>query len=192
MLKQVFCNVIQYIPVFFQQLFRCIIAFFQDHLHFLINLCRCIVSAVEYRSAIQIPVFHRFQTDQSKFSGHAVLRYHRTRNLRCLFNIVGSACCNRMENDLFRGTARHKRNKTRFQLFFRHQIFFFFRNLHHIAKRTHCTRHNCDFLYRLGIFLQCCRQRMAHLMVSDNPFFLLAEYPVFFLFSCNDHFDRFK
>ena len=97
-----------------------------------------------------------------------------------------------MKNDLLRSTSCHKRNKACFQLFLRHQIFFLFRHLHHISQRAHRSRHNCNFLYRLSIFLQSRCQRMTYLMISNNPLFFLTKYPVFFLLSCNDNFNRFK
>ena len=97
-----------------------------------------------------------------------------------------------MEHNLLCRTSGHKCHQTGFQLFFRHQVFFFFRHLHHIAQRSHRTRYNRNLLHRLRIFLQRRCQRMAHFMISDNPLFFLAKYPVFLFLARNHDLHRFK
>ena len=48
------------------------------------------------------------------------------------------------------------------------------RHLHDVAERTHRTRHNRDFLYRLGILLQCSNKCVAYLVVGNDLSLFLA------------------
>ena len=57
----------------------------------------------------------------------------------------------------------------------------FFRNLHHIAERAHGSWHNCNFLHRLGVLLHRVDQRVADLVIRDNPALLRVHDTVFLL-----------
>ena len=72
------------------------------------------------------------------------------------------------------------------KLFLRLQIFFFLRYMHNIAKCTHGSGNNRDFLYRLGILLQGTDQCMANLMVR-NDLTLFPTHDTVFLFLTDKH-----
>ena len=64
--------------------------------------------------------------------------------------------------------------------------------MHHIAQSPYGTGNNRNLLHRLCILLQGADQRMAYLMVGNDPAFFLTEYPVLFLLTYKNHLNCFK
>ncbi len=192
MLIQIPGNLIQNIPVLLQQADSLIITVLQNLHDFLIYLRCRLFPTIETGPAIKIFILNCYKSHQSEPVGHTILCHHRPCNLSCLLNIIGGSGRHRIKYDFFCGTPSHIGDKPRSQLVFGHQILLFFRHLHGITQRPHGTRHNRNLLYRLCIFLQRGNQRMAYLMVCNHLLLFGTHDAVLFLFSCNNHFHRFK
>ena len=79
-----------------------------DHLLYdLIDLCRRLLTTIEYRSAIQIMILYGFQTHHAEFVRHTVLCNHRTCDTCRHLNIIRSSARRRLEYQFLGGTACH-------------------------------------------------------------------------------------
>ncbi len=186
------CDLIHDRSVLRQHLLCFLITVFQDLHHFIINCRCCYIGAVHGSSPVQILAFRCCQPHQSKTLAHTILGHHGSCNIGCPFNIIGSTCCNGVEYNFFCRTAAKKPDDHIMQLCFGIQIFFFFRNLHDVAKRTHGARNDRDLLYRLCVFLQCCDQGVSYLVVRNDPSLFPAHDTVFLFFSDQHHLDCIK
>ena len=192
LLDQMCSDLIHNCSVFRQHLFCFLVAVFQDLHHFFIHSRSRHIGTVHSCCLIQILAFCRCQSHQTETLAHTILGYHGSCNVGCPLNIIGSTCCNGVEYDFFCRASAKKPDDHIMQLCFGIQILFFFRNLHHITKRTHGTRNDRDLLYRLCVFLQGCNQCMTHFVVRYDPSFFLAHDAVFLFFSDQYNLDCVK
>ena len=147
--------------------------------------------AVHYRPSVKITILNGFQTHKTKLLRHTVLCHHRSCNLCCSFDIIRSSCCNRMEYNFLCCTSSKKCYKFSKHLLFAHKVLFFFRNLHRITKRSHCSWNNRNLLNRFCILLYSDCHRMPHLVVSNDFLFFFAKNTILLFFTCNNYFHSF-
>ena len=98
-------QLIHNLSVFFQKLFRLLIAFMQQLHHFGINIRRRHVGTGQGGPAVQILALHRGKSHQTELFAHTETGNHIPGNARSLLNIVGRACGNSVKNNLLRRPA---------------------------------------------------------------------------------------
>ena len=107
MLVEVFCDMIEHLPVLREETYRLIICVIDNGKYLLINLRRRVLTADQSCAVVQILVLHRRQAHHTELIGHTVLRYHCPGNRRRLLNIVRRTAGCRLEYQHLRRTSCH-------------------------------------------------------------------------------------
>ena len=173
-LDQVSCDFIHRIAVSCQKFFCLLIRLFQDLHDLVVDFGCCGIAAVKDHSSVEVLILLGRKTDQTEFLRHTVLRDHRADNLRRFLDIIRSSRCHVAEYDLLCRSSTEALDDHRLEFALRVEVFLLLRHLHDVAERTHRTRHNRDFLYRLGILLQCSNKCVAYLVVGNDLSLFLA------------------
>ena len=186
------CQLIHQLPVTGKHLFGFLIAFLQDFHYFCIYISCCSVTAGQSCTASKIFIFYRGKPHQTKPFTHTKPGHHIGCNIGCRLNIICSARSHIAKDQFLSSTSTKQADKSVMKLCLCLQIFLFFRHMHDIAKSSHGSGNDRDFLHRLGIFLQSTDQCMTNLMVRNDPSFLLAHDPIFLFLTYKHLLYRFK
>ena len=122
--------------------------------YLMVNLCGCIVAAVQHCAAIEVLVLLSGKSHKAEFLGHTILGDHGTGNLGRLLNIIGRTCGHTVEYDFLCSAAAQIAYQHGFQLLLGIQVLLFLWNLHYVAKCAHSTGHNGNLLNRLCVLLK--------------------------------------
>ena len=122
---------------------------------------------------------------------HTVAGDHGTGKAGCLFDIIGSPCCDGAEDNFFSGTTTCKCSNLILNFFFAHQIVIAFIHLHGVTKGTGCSRNNRDLLDRRRIVLFCSHKRMSDFVVGNNKLLFVGENRILLLVTGNNGFNTF-
>ena len=93
------------------------------------------------------------------------------------------------EADLLGGAAAGERRDLVLHLLARHQVVVALLDLHGVAQRARGARDDGDLLHGGGVTLQRRNERVADLVVGDDPLFVVGEDGVLLLIARDDDLD---
>ena len=114
-------------------------------------------------------------SDKTKVLRHTVLRNHGTRGSRRLFDILGCARCDIVEDQLLCHTAAEAYGDVLHHFASRLEHIIVLRLRHRVARCARTCRDNGDRIDRLHIRQHMEQDRMACLMVCGDPFFFIRN-----------------
>ena len=147
----------------------------------------CLRGAGQRGVAAQVLVGDRLHRDHVKLIAHAVAGDHSPGQACCLFNIVGSSCCDRSELHFLSGSAARQRRNLVFDLLPAHQVVVaLFLDLHSVAQGTGCAGDDRDLLHGGTVGLHGGHQGVSDLVIGDNELLFVRQDGVLFLVSGDD------
>ena len=136
--------------------------------------------------AAEVLVRDRLECDHVEILAHAVTCDHRAGELGRLLNVVRRTGRDGTEADLLGSAAAGERRDLVLHFLARHQVMVALLDLHRVAQRARGAGDNGDLLHRGGVALQRRDERVAGLVVGDDPFFVVGKDGVLLLIACDD------
>ena len=135
----------------------------------------------------QVLVAHRLQGHHAEIVAHAEAGDHGSGQLGGLFNIVGGAGGDGVENQILRHTAAGEGGDLVLQLLLSHQIVLVLVHLHGVSQGAGGSGHDGDLGHRGRMALKRCHQGMTDLVVGDDHLLLVGHDLVLLLVPGDHH-----